>query len=96
MLRDLSSTTYVSHIDGDATVFLFGGIVNLIVVSEFCQLLVCQHLGDGCRQGGLAVVDMPNGPNVAVGLVTLKNLFLGKPQTKRESQIAISKYIFSV
>ena len=68
----------VSHVDGDATVPLLRSVVNRPVVSEFGKLaiLASQHLGDGRGQGGLPVVHVAYGTNVAVRFVSFENLLL--------------------
>ena len=67
----------MSHINGNSSVPLLGGIINGAIVSELSQgaVLGCQGLGDGSCQGGLAVVNMANCSNIAMGFVTFKNLF---------------------
>jgi hypothetical protein len=51
------------RVDGDTTRLLFWCLVDLIVSQklDFAIGFVSEHLGDGCRQGGLAVVDMSCG-----------------------------------
>jgi hypothetical protein len=53
---------------------LFGSVVDLVVRRVLCGAAQCQHLGDGSRQRGLAMVDVTNGADVDVWLVTLKLL----------------------
>lgn len=50
-------------VDGDTSLFLFGGLVDFAVFYIFSSVLVGQILGDGGGQGGLAMVDMPDCTN---------------------------------
>ena len=65
------------HINGNSSVPLLGGIINGAIVAELGQgaVLGCQGLGDGGCQGGLAMVNMADCSNIAMGFVTFKNLF---------------------
>src|SRR5205085_458781 len=60
--------------DGDAACLLFRSLVDLVKWGELRQSLRCQSLGDGCRQRGFAVVNMPDGAHVHVRLFALKLL----------------------
>ena len=65
----------VSGVDGDTTLSLFGSLVDGRVVGVLSAAEHCQILGDGSGQSGLAVVDVADGADVAMGLVSVKNLF---------------------
>jgi hypothetical protein len=54
---------------------LFGRLVDLVEGHELRTTGLRQHLGDGGGQGGLAVVDVTDGPDVEVRLVTDEFLF---------------------
>lgn len=54
--------------DGDAAFLFFGGLVDFVVADELAALLQGSHLGDGGRQRGLAVVNVPDGADIEVRL----------------------------
>jgi len=58
--------------DGDAARLLFGRLVDLVERRVLREALVGQRLGNGRRQRGLAVVDVPHRSDVDVGLVALE------------------------
>ncbi len=58
--------------DGDAALALFRSLVDVRVVGERRAAGLGEHLGDRCRQGGLAMVDVTDGADVAVRLGPLK------------------------
>ena len=60
--------------DGDAALALLGSLVDLVERREVGQALLGQHLGDGRRERGLAVIDVPDRPDVHVRLVPLEPL----------------------
>src|SRR6185312_17021112 len=62
----------VSCRDGDAACLLFRRLVDLVISSELGAPLFGQHLGDRGRQRRLAVIDMTDGPDVAMGLRPLE------------------------
>ena len=63
--------------DGDAPLPLFRCIVNAVERPEHdLGIVLLQHLGDGRRQRGLAVIDVPDRPHVHVRLGAIK-FFLG-------------------
>jgi hypothetical protein len=66
----------VGDVDGDATLALFGGLVDLVEGHRGVVrgVLLGEDLGDGRGQGGLAVVDVPHGPDVEMGLGPLEFL----------------------
>ena len=64
--------------DGDAALALLGGVVDLVEVAVLGLALEGEVLGDGRRQGRLAVVDVTDGADVDVGLGALE-LLLGHP-----------------
>ena len=80
----------MSHVDGDATVPLLRSVVNRPVVSELGQraILASQHLGDGRGEGGLAVVHVADGANVAVRFVSLEHLLLQDDCAEGEISLA--------
>ena len=80
----------MSHVDGDAPVPLLGSVVNRPVVSELGKLAVLagQHLGDGRGEGGLAMVHVPDGANVAVRFVSLEDLLLENDCAEGEISLA--------
>jgi hypothetical protein len=61
--------------DGDAALALFRRLVDVVVGREGRAAGLGQHLGDGRRQRGLAMVDVTDGADVAVRLVPLKLSF---------------------
>ena len=66
--------------DRDAASLLFRRLVDLVVGSVSRAARLGQNLGDRSRQRRLAMVDMADRANVAMGLVTRK-LFLGHSRT---------------
>ena len=66
--------------DRDATSLLFRRLVDLVVGSKGRAARLRENLGDRSRQRRLAMVDMADRANVAMGLVTRK-LFLGHSRT---------------
>jgi len=65
----------VGGVDGDAASAFFRRSVDLVVGREGRAAGFRQHLGDGCGQRGLAVVNVTDGADVAVRLAAGK-LFL--------------------
>ena len=65
----------VSRRDGDAARLLLRCLVDLIIGRVGRAAGLCQHLGDGSRQRGLAVVDVTDRADVAVRLVAGELLF---------------------
>ena len=63
----------VGDVDGDTAGGLFRSGIDLVevVLRVDIRVLLVQHLGDGCSQGGLAVIDVADGTNVNVRLSTL-------------------------
>ena len=66
---------HVGNVDGDAAFLLFRGIVDGVEGAEFGLALETAVFGDGCRQGGFAVVNVTHGAHVHVGLVAYICLF---------------------
>ena len=64
----------VSGVDRDTTSLLFGGLIDGSVVLELSLTLQSQILGDSGGQSGLAVVNMADGANVNMGLISFKLL----------------------
>ena len=56
--------------DGDSSGLLLGGLVDLVVILELSLTQRSQGLGNGSGQGGLSVIDVTDGSDVDVGLVT--------------------------
>ena len=63
-----------SQIDRDATRFLFGRIVDLVIGFEFCLAQHLRYFRDRRRQGRLPVVDVPHRPHVQMRLAPIKFL----------------------
>jgi hypothetical protein len=66
----------VGGVDGDAPGLLFRRAVNVGVALDGTAVLLRQRHGDRCGQRRLAMVHVPNRPNVHVRLRTLE-FFLG-------------------
>ena len=49
-------------------------MIIILIYLESGEFLCRQHFSDGCREGGLAVVDVTDGPDVEVRLVPLEVL----------------------
>ncbi len=62
----------VSGRDGDATLALFGSLVDVRKINSYAAVDFSHDLGDCGRQRGLAVVNVTDGANVAVRLVPLE------------------------
>ncbi len=62
-------------VNRDAARFFFRCGVNLVVAFGFAAEFGCQHGGDCCGQGGLAVVDVADRADVDVRLGPLKFAF---------------------
>lgn len=58
--------------DGDATLALFGSLVDIVIAGEGRTAGFGENLGDRRGQRGLAMVDVTDGADVAVRLVPLK------------------------
>ena len=58
--------------DGDAARLLFRRLVDLVIGGELGAALLGQHLGDRGRQRRLAVIDVTDGPDVAMRLRPLE------------------------
>ena len=63
---------HVRGVDCDTTGALLGSLVDVGVVDELSVALHREHLGDSGGQGGLAMVDVADGADVYVGLVSFK------------------------
>ena len=64
----------VGGIDRDAALTLLRSTVDLVIGLGFCHTLFGQHIRDGGREGGFAVVNVANGADVDVGFVPLELL----------------------
>src|SRR5271157_5003096 len=63
----------VRHGDGDAAGLLFGRVVDGVEAPELdLGVVLAQHLRDGRRQGGLAVIDVPDRPDIYVRLAAVE------------------------
>jgi hypothetical protein len=62
--------------DGDAALALLGSVVDAVEGAEVRAARQRQVLRDRCRQGRLAVIDMPDRPDVDVRLAAVE-LLLG-------------------
>jgi hypothetical protein len=58
--------------DGDAALLLLRSVVDLVERAGLTAVRVREDLGDGRRQGRLAMVDVTDGPDVDVRLVPLE------------------------
>jgi hypothetical protein len=58
--------------NGDAALFFLGRLVDLIKGNELRAALQPIVLGDRRCQGRLAMIDVTNGPNIDMGLLSLK------------------------
>ena len=58
--------------DGDAALALLGRLVDVGIVDEGRAAGLGEHLGDGGRERRLAVIDVPDGADVAVRLRPLE------------------------
>ena len=66
----------VRNVDGDAAGAFFGGIVNLVVGFEGdVGILHRQDFGDGGGEGRLAVIDVPDRPDVHMRFIAFKFSF---------------------
>ena len=64
----------VGSVDGDTTLTLLGSLIDGRVVGVLSTALQRQVLGDGSGQSGLTMVDVTDGADVNMGLVSLKFL----------------------
>ena len=67
---------HVCRVDRNAPGFLFRSLVDVLIRHEFRTARLSQHLRDGGRQSGLAMIHVTNRPDVHVRLAAVK-LFLG-------------------
>ena len=63
----------VVDVDRHAARLLLGRVVDLVVLLRLGQALLGEIMSDGRRQRGLAVVDVPDGPDVDVRLLPLED-----------------------
>ena len=75
--------------DGDAARLLFRRLVDLVIGGELGAALLGQHLGDRRRQRGLAVIDVTDGPDVAMRLRTLEFFLshVGSPSFNTKTKV---------
>ena len=62
-------------VDGNAALTLFRSLIDHVVIHEISAALFSENLGDSGGKGGFAVVNVADGANVNMRLVTLKLLF---------------------
>ncbi|MCY1551795.1 hypothetical protein D9M68_881510 [compost metagenome] len=65
----------VGGVDGDTTCFFFRSVVDLGEVTGRAAPSLSANLGQRCSQGGFTVVNVTDGANVDVRLVTFKLFF---------------------
>ena len=59
--------------NGDAALALFRSVVDRVErAKRVLRVVLLQNFGDGCRQRGLAVIDVTNRANVHVRLAAIK------------------------
>jgi hypothetical protein len=66
----------VSRVDRDTALALFGSSVDVSVALFLGESLFSERIRDRCGEGGFAVVNVTDGPDVYVRLVALE-LFFG-------------------
>ena len=64
----------VGSVDGDPPFFLLRGTIDFVVSLGFCLANRREHVGDRCRQRGLAMVNVTDRADVDVRFVPLKLL----------------------
>ena len=64
----------VRRVDSDAPLFLLRSTIDFVVGLGLGHALGRQHVGDGSREGGFAVVNVADGANVDVGFVPFELL----------------------
>ena len=62
----------VSGVNGNAALLLLGSLVDCVVCLILSIASHCQNLGDCRSQSGLTVVDVTDGTNVKMRLITFK------------------------
>jgi hypothetical protein len=65
----------VGRVDRDAALALFGGGIDVRVALLFSKTLVSEGVGDGCGESGFAVVDVTDGADVDVRVLTKDALY---------------------
>src|SRR3984893_1393787 len=82
-VRVVAVLRFIFHVrngNGDPPLALFRRVINGIKRPELhFGIVLRQHLGDGRRQSGLAVIDVTNGPNVHVRLIAFEFLLRHVP-----------------
>ena len=63
---------HVSGVDCDTAGTLFGSLIDVGVIHEIRVTLQVQDLGDGRGQGGLSMVDVADGADVHMGLISFE------------------------
>src|ERR1700719_2601647 len=82
-VRVVAVLRFILHVrngNGDAPLALFRRVIDGIKRAELhLGIVLRQHLGDGRRQSSFAVIDVTDGPNVHVRLITLEFLLRHVP-----------------
>src|SRR3984893_9012198 len=82
-VRVVAVLRFILHVrngNGDAPLALFRRVINGIKRAELhLGIVLRQHLGDGRRQSSFAVINVTNGPNVHVRLITFEFLLRHVP-----------------
>ena len=64
---------HVRHRDRDAAGFFFRRVIDRIEAPELIlRIMLGQHFRDRRRQGGLAVIDVPDRPDIHVRLAAIE------------------------
>src|ERR1700688_2375300 len=90
-VRVVTVLRFILHVrngNGDAPLALFRRVIDGVKRAELhLGIVLRQHLGDGRRQSSFAVINVTNGPNVHVRLITfeflLRHLFLSSSNQSR-------------
>ena len=74
----------VTGVDGNLTSLLLRSLVDIFVRHGLGPSLLAENLSDGLRERRLAVIDVPDGANVDVGLVALERRQRTEPGSSQE------------
>lgn len=78
--------------DGDATLSLFGSLVDGAIVEEVCETLLGLSLCDGGRECCLSVIDVTDCANVDVRLASLKDGVSSAQVQDGRSRLLLQRY----